>query len=161
MPEYSVDVQIDPPFAGRVAAEAIRLVALATLLQQDTGPGRAPCELTIVITGDDAIQELNQRFLGHDRPTDVLSFPDDTRGPYANLPGLPVYLGDVIMSFPRAEAQAAEAGHTVEAELQLLAVHGVLHLLGHDDLHPEARAAMWTAQSTILRSMSVPVSLPE
>jgi len=59
-------------------------------------------------------------------------------------------LGDVILSYPRAEEQAAEAGHSALDELQLLTVHGVLHLLGYDDQEETARAEMWAAQEAIL-----------
>ena len=69
-------------------------------------------------------------------------------------------MGDVIISFPRAEAQAAEAGHDVEVELQLLVVHGVLHLLGYDDVTEEQRARMWNAQAEILHTLGVEANLP-
>jgi probable rRNA maturation factor len=90
-----------------------------------------------------------------DAPTDVLAFPNETRGPFVSAPGYPRYLGDVIISFPRAASQATEVGHPTEAELQLLAVHGVLHLLGYDDEAKEERAQMWKAQSEILRILGV------
>jgi probable rRNA maturation factor len=60
------------------------------------------------------------------------------------------YLGDIILSFPRARAQAAAAGHAVEAELNLLVVHGVLHLLGHDHAGRADKARMWEAQEDVL-----------
>jgi probable rRNA maturation factor len=161
VPDYSISVQVDEPFQDSVAAEAVRRAALATLLHQEDSAHSGPGELTVVITGDDQIQELNRRFLGHDRPTDVLAFADDTRGPFAALPGLPRYLGDVIISCPRAAAQATEAGHAAQAELQLLVVHGVLHLLGHDDREPRLRAAMWAAQAAILQALGVQANLPE
>ena len=161
MSRYSIEVQIEEPVAGQVEAEPLRRAALATLIHQEGRSGGGPCELTVVISDDDTLRELNRRFRGHDEPTDVLAFQDDTRGPFASLHGLPRYLGDIVISYPRAEAQAAEAGHTPLAELQLLVVHGVLHLLGHDDAEPEARAAMWQAQAAILRALGVELNLPE
>jgi probable rRNA maturation factor len=95
-----------------------------------------------------------------DAPTDVLAFPDATRGPFVAAPGLPRYLGDVIVSFPRASAQAAEAGHDTQADLQLLVVHGMLHLLGYDDVTDEQRARMWDAQSEILQALGVEAHPP-
>ena len=71
------------------------------------------------------------------------------------------YLGDVVISLPRAEAQAAEVGHDRHAELQLLVVHGVLHLLGYDDTGVEQRAQMWAAQAEILQDLGVEVHLPK
>jgi probable rRNA maturation factor len=70
-------------------------------------------------------------------------------------------LGDVIISFPRAKAQAAEAGNELSAELQLLVVHGVLHLLGYDDQAPPERARMWRAQQIVLDDLGVEVHLPD
>ena len=142
--------------------DVLRRAALATLIhQQQERDAQAKYELAVVITDDDALQELNRRFRGVDAPTDVLAFPNDTRGPFVEVPGLPYYLGDIVISFHRAEAQAAEAGHSVEAELQLLVVHGVLHLLGHDDTEPEPRAVMWAAQAAILKALKVHVNLPD
>ena len=159
---YTIEVLIDEPFQAQVAPDILRRAALATVIQQqEERSNREQCELTLAITSDDALRDLNRRFVGLDAPTDVLAFPDDTRGPFAALPGVPRYLGDVIISFPRAEAQAAAAGHTVEAELQLLIIHGVLHLLGHDDMEPEPRGAMWAAQATILHALGVQVNLPD
>jgi probable rRNA maturation factor len=112
------------------------------------------------VTDDSALHELNLRHRHVDAPTDVLAFPDDIAGPFVAAPGLRRYLGDVIISFQRAEAQAAAAGHDVRAELQLLVVHGVLHLLGHDDLAEEQRAQMWVAQAQILQTLGVEVHPP-
>ena len=119
-----------------------------------------PCELAVVVTGDETLHELNLRHRNVDGPTDVLAFPDETRGPFVAAPGLPRYLGDVIISFHRAEAQASMTGHDVRAELQLLVVHGVLHLLGYDDLAEDQRAQMWAVQAQILQVLGVDVHLP-
>lgn len=140
-----------------VDPEVLRRAALATLLHQ-----RSPVvEVAVVVSDDASLRELNRRFRGIDEATDVLAFPNETRGPFVGAPGLPRYLGDVVISYPRAEAQAAEAGHAVEAELQLLVVHGVLHLLGHDDQSAQERAEMWAAQKAILEALGVEVNLPE
>jgi len=135
----------------------LRQAAMATLLHQNT----PSVEVAIVISDDESLQELNRRFRGVDAPTDVLAFPDDTRGPFVGAPGLPRYLGDIVISYPRAVEQAAEAGHSVEAELQLLVVHGVLHLLGYDDQSEPERARMWTAQAAVLKALGVEIDLPE
>jgi len=155
---HVIEVQTDEPFQAQVAPEALHQAALATLVHQGQEDA---CELAVVVTDDEALRELNRRHLGVDAPTDVLAFPDETRGPFVGAPGFPRYLGDVIISFPRAAAQAAELGHHVEAELQLLVVHGVLHLLGYDDATDEERKRMWEAQAEILRALRVEVHLPE
>lgn len=85
----------------------------------------------------DEMAELNQAHMGKSGPTDVLSFPlDDGDGPELDLPGLVPHIGDLVLCPAVAEAQAAAHAGTVEAELHLLVIHGVLHLLGHD--HSEA-----------------------
>ncbi|MBE9507985.1 MAG: rRNA maturation RNase YbeY [Chloroflexi bacterium] len=155
--EAQIEVQIDEQFQTRASPEPLRQAALATLTRQQV---EGVCELTVVVTGDDVLHDLNRRHRDVDAPTDVLAFPDATRGPFVAAPGLPRYLGDVIVSFPRASAQAAEAGHDTQAELQLLVVHGVLHLLGYDDVTEEQRARMWDAQSEILQALGVEAHPP-
>jgi probable rRNA maturation factor len=154
---HSIEVQIDEQFQSRVQPETLHRAALATLAHQQV---EEPCELAVVVTDDEALHELNLRHRNVDAPTDVLAFPNKTREPFVSAPDLPCYLGDVIVSFPRAEAQAAEAGHATQAELQLLVVHGVLHLLGHGDLTAEQRRDMWAVQAEILQSLGVELHLP-
>ena len=158
MANHTIETQIDEEYQNQVAEEPLRQAALTALefARQDE-----PCELALVVTSDDALRELNSRFLGVDRPTDVLAFPDDTRGPFVGAPGHPRYLGDVVVSVARAQAQADEASHDPEAELQLLVVHGVLHLLGYDDEAEDDRSAMWSAQQDILKRLGVSIQLPE
>ena len=108
-----------------------------------------------MITDDSGIQSLNRDFLGYDTPTDVLAFSaleDD--GPFVSAPEAGGYLGDVIVSYPRAVAQAQEHGHSPEQELNLLVVHGILHLLGYDHADDEAKAAMWARHDAILDGLS-------
>jgi len=110
--------------------------------------------LSVVITDDDEIQSLNRQFRGIDAPTDVLSFSDDaSNASFVVGTAEPPYLGDVILSYPRAAEQAAEQGHGVDDELRLLIVHGVLHLLGYDHATPKEEAAMWSRQDSILMAL--------
>jgi len=113
-------------------------------------------DLTLVLTDDAKIHELNQQFLGIDAPTDVLSFPGGDTDPDTQT----LYLGDVIISYPRALAQAKAGGHPVEAELQLLTVHGALHLLGYDHGTLQEQAAMWKIQAEILTRLGCPIHGP-
>jgi probable rRNA maturation factor len=74
---------------------------------------------------------------------------------FISAPEAQNYLGDVVISFPTAERQAAAVGHSLIDELCLLTVHGVLHLLGYDHASPEEEADMWARQAQILASLSV------
>src|SRR5512140_2578059 len=103
-------------------------------------------ELSIILSDDTRLHELNLNYLGVDAPTDVLSFPASETDPETGAR----YLGDILISIPRAQSQADAAGHPLDSEVQLLVVHGVLHLLGHDHAEPEEKARMWNAQSEIL-----------
>lgn len=108
-------------------------------------------DLSIVLTDDARLQGLNREYLGIDAPTDVLSFPASETDPETGAH----YIGDILLSIPRAQAQADAAGHALESEVQLLVVHGVLHLLGHDHAEPEEKARMWKAQAEILKSLGL------
>src|SRR5215212_4591830 len=108
-------------------------------------------ELSIILTDDARLHELNLNYLGVDAPTDVLSFPASETDPETGAR----YIGDILISMPRAQAQAEVAGHPLEAELQLLVVHGILHLLGHDHAQPEEKARMWKDQADILENLGL------
>lgn len=108
-------------------------------------------ELSIILTNDARLHELNLNYLGVDAPTDVLSFPASETDPETGAH----YIGDILISMPRAQEQANTAGHALESEVQLLVVHGVLHLLGHDHAEAEEKARMWKAQAEILASLGL------
>ncbi|MGZ9221293.1 MAG: rRNA maturation RNase YbeY [Anaerolineales bacterium] len=108
-------------------------------------------ELTIVLTEDARLHELNRDYLGVDAPTDVLSFPASETDPETGAR----YIGDILISIPQARAQADAAGHPLESEVQLLVVHGVLHLLGHDHAGIKEKAHMWKAQAEILERIGL------
>ncbi len=118
--------------------------AASQALQHQSAPVMA--DLTIVLTDDNQLHELNQQWMGVDAPTDVLSFPSDEIDPESGNH----YLGDILVSIQRAVEQARIAGHPAESEIQLLIVHGVLHLLGHDHAADEEKTRMWSAQAEIL-----------
>lgn len=149
----NIDLQIDPEFRARVPLQRIVQVVEATLRHGGVSHG----EVTLVVAGDDLLQQLNHTYREIDAPTDVLSFPahDDTEDqpPFVSAPEALNYLGDVVISFPTAERQAGAAGHSVADELCLLAVHGVLHLLGYDHTSAEEEADMWARQAQILASL--------
>jgi probable rRNA maturation factor len=143
--------QIDERYQSQVGEPLLVRAAQASLAQQS-----APVngELTIVVSGDEEIRVYNRQYLDNDVPTDVLSFPGDEIDPETGA----IYLGDIIISYPRALAQSQAGQHTLENELELLVVHGVLHLLGHDHAEADEKAAMWSAQAAILQSLGNPLA---
>ena len=107
----------------------------ARRLLQKVGKGRA--EVSLLLTDDNTIHEMNRAYRGYDKPTDVLSFAqEETAGDMPALPALPgqpALLGDVVISVETAVRQAQKHGVSLEQELALLTVHGILHLLGYED----------------------------
>ena len=127
------------------------LLERAARITLDLESAPIDADLTIVLTDDAQLHELNLEYLGVDAPTDVLSFPASESDPETGLP----YLGDILISIPRAEQQAQAAGHSVEAEVQLLVVHGTLHLLGHDHAEAEEKTRMWNAQAEVMSRLGL------
>lgn len=109
--------------------------------------GLPEVELSIVLCSDPFIHQLNQSYRGVDAPTDVLSFAMGD-GEDADLN--PDVLGDVVISLDTADRQAQEHGHPLDTELQVLLVHGLLHLLGFDHEEPEERAEMQGREAELL-----------
>ena len=140
--------QIAARYVDLIKPARLKQAAHAALDQQRV---TARVELTIVIAGNAQLRQLNRQFRHIDAPTDVLSF---------NAADETAYLGDVIISYPQAKAQARAGGHPIEAELQLLVVHGVLHLLGHDHATAAEKAQMWSAQAAALRSIRAAITEP-
>lgn len=145
-------VEVDGQFAERVNTQQLSNAAKTTLEHQGVP---AETDLTLVVTDDDHLHRLNQQYLEIDAPTDVLAFPGGDIDPDTGAP----YLGDVIISYPRAREQAIQAGHPIHEELALLVVHGVLHLLGHDHYEVLEKDRMWAHQSEILSALGIPNDL--
>lgn len=106
-------------------------------------------EFTCLVTTDAELQRLNRTFRRKDYATDVLSFPADRECAAADR-----YLGDIAISWQRAQEQAAEFGHAIETEIQVLMLHGVLHLLGLD--HETDGGRMARAESRWRRAFGLP-----
>lgn len=124
-----------------------RIRQSAALLQREVAQERA---FSCYLTNDAELQRLNLQFLGHDYPTDVLSFPSGAgEGD----------LGELAISVPRAAAQAEEQGHSVEQEIEILMLHGLLHLLGMD--HETDRGQMRRTETRWRRKLGYPAGLIE
>jgi rRNA maturation RNase YbeY len=114
------------------------------------GLGYLPaCSITILLADDSLLADLNRRFRKISRATDVLSFASGEPDPETGI----LHLGDVVVSAPRAAAQARAAGCSFEQEMLMLIVHGTLHLFGYDHDTPARKRAMWTEQNRILESI--------
>lgn len=123
---------------------------LARLAQYVLADRRVPdaMELLVLCVDLDVIAELNARHMGVQGPTDVLAFPIDFPG--ETSPGEPALLGDVVLCPEVAAAQARHDGRSLEAEVELLLVHGILHLLGHDHAEPKERDRMFGLTDQLL-----------
>lgn len=122
-----------------------RIKTLLTTLLRRLGQPNA--ELSVLFAGDHVVRTLNRQYRGKDRTTDVLSFAL-REGPFANLQ--PEFLGDIIISVPVAAKQAREAGHSLAREIELLLVHGLLHLLGYDHERGPAEARKMRRKERLL-----------
>ncbi len=145
-----MDLEIDVQASMGVPQDLVSVVetaVAATLRSQNQFQAALSC----LLTDDAAIQEMNRNFRGEDKPTDVLSFPAGDA-----MPGMPAaYLGDIAISVPYAHRQAVQAGHSLADEIQLLAVHGVLHVLGFDHGNPVEKEQMWAAQTAVLTQLGL------
>ena len=113
-----------------VSSGGVRVAGLVPWLRR-VAPARARGGMTIAVVPDARVRALNRQFRKKDTPTDVLSFPSDERG----------YLGDVVIATGVARRQARDAGHSLQTELRVLALHGLLHLLGYDHERDNGRMA--------------------
>lgn len=139
---------LDSPLLERAAQYTLDMIPS---LHADLPPALSSANITIVLTDDRQLHELNHDFLDVDSPTDVLSFPSLETDPETNE----LYLGDILISIPRAKQQAESAGHPLEAEVQLLVVHGTLHLLGYDHATDEEKSVMWNEQAKVLERLGL------
>jgi probable rRNA maturation factor len=136
-------------------ASGVDLDGLKVVLQTAARTLKLPDDTVTVVTltGDEQLREYNRRYRGLDEPTDVLAFaareePTDPR--FQAPPGTQDWLGDIVISLPRAREQAREAGHPINDEVRLLAVHGLLHLRGYDHAEPSEEVAMTALTNRIL-----------
>jgi probable rRNA maturation factor len=121
--DSSLRIEILLPAAVRAPGLAAWLTAVA--------PAKARGSVTVAVVPDARVRALNRQYRKKDQPTDVLSFPAEEQG----------ILGDIVIALGVARRQAREAGHTLQTELRILALHGLLHLLGYDHEHDDGQMA--------------------
>jgi probable rRNA maturation factor len=130
---------------------------IEAVLTADNAPPNV--EISLLLTGQERIQELNRDYRGKDQPTDVLSFSmseqklEDDPVAFIGPPDGLIHLGEVIISYPQALIQAEESRHSIKQELATLIVHGVLHIQGYDHEKAEIEPAMKAKESQILNSL--------
>ncbi len=145
--EHAVDVTVEQAFDAKVEIEPLIALARQVLVSEGVEQGAA---LSVLITDDETIRDLNQRFRDVDEPTDVLSFGLESSEAFATPQGSRRQLGEVVISFPTASRQAEEAAHAVDRELLHLLAHGILHILGYDHETPVETQEMHTKEEALL-----------
>lgn len=109
--------------------------------------------VTLVFTNNWMIRKLNNKYRHIDSPTDVLSFGADE-----TIPTNEKYLGDIVISMPRAIRQARQHHHSIKSEIILLIVHGTLHLLGYDHMDEKSKKVMWKKQEAALLNLGISIT---
>ncbi len=137
--DISLEVVVEAP---KLDVDALRNLAVRVMSGENIEAGTC---LAILVVSDEEIREMNHQFLGHDEPTDVLSFPDEADEFVQGLSEEQL-LGDIAISLPTATRQAADVGHSLDAELAHLLTHGILHLCGYDHVDNPAEEARMRAR---------------
>ena len=158
--EYETDKPLDVDYE-KVANDII-----PAALDYEKCPYEA--EVNLILTDNDAIQEINRDYRQIDRPTDVLSFPmidfekesdfshvEDAVEDYFNPETGELILGDIVISVERAKMQAEEYGHSLKREICFLTAHSMLHLFGYDHMEDEERIEMERRQEQILQDLGI------
>lgn len=145
---YQIQVQNEQGYD--IEVRRLQVAAQTVLEQHEIDAGSS---MTIVITGNNAVRNLNKLHRRVDAPTDVLSFPADPLPPELAEEG--AYLGDIIIAHDYALAQAQRLEHDFHESLALLVIHGVLHLLGYDHVIAPQKAKMWAAQARALQALGL------
>lgn len=150
-----IEVSAEEKFRGLVDEDWASRIAQGVLKAEGIAP---PYEVSLVFTDSDTVQRLNRDYRGVDAPTDVIAFhmlsQKETSPAFILPPDGVTRLGEVIISYPQAVEQAKEQGHSVNKELALLIIHGILHLLGYDHEKPEEEAKMRAREKELLEKVS-------
>ena len=142
-----MNIELTELINSTIQTNRIIEVAEFSLLKMGVHPDS---ELSISLVDEKEMSSLHMRWLDESGPTDVLSFPMDELKPFSASSG-PGMLGDIVLCPEYAIPQAKRAGHSIQEELELLTIHGVLHLLGFDHREIEEKTVMFSRQDEILR----------
>ncbi len=151
-----INVLFDEGLEGCLEASWLESVTEKVLVAQGAD---SRAELGLVIVGQERVHQLNLSYLGKDEPTDVLAFamlpeqPGEDLAPFVAPPDGIQHLGEVIIAYPQAVIQAEEHRHSVEREIAILIIHGVLHLLGYEHDTPELEREMRAREAETLSSI--------
>lgn len=142
-----IDIEVEDAAwtAALPDAEALTLAAALAALAQDGADGEG---VTILLTDDETVRDLNARFRRQDKPTNVLSFPAPANPEH--------FLGDIALAYGVCAREAAEQGKPIGHHLQHLVAHGVLHLLGYDHIGDAEAEAMEDLERIVLAGLGVP-----
>ena len=150
-----VDTIISPELPRERLAEMTKRIVSFVL--KISGKDDQDSEVSVLFTDDSMIAELNQQYRGLPEATDVLSFPMldmESQVDSVKIPDIPNMLGDIVISLETARRQASAKGHHVDKEVEILLVHGTLHLIGFDHEEPGEEAVMWAQQEKILKALN-------
>ncbi len=159
MSTMEIDILFDEGFEDCLDNKWLRGIIEAALTAESAVDN---IEMSLLITGQERIHQLNKEYRGKDKPTDVLSFAMQDELPSEDGEDLSIImppdgikqLGEVIISFPQAVIQAQEHNHSIKKEVAILTIHGVLHLLGYDHIEDDEADIMEAREKTILESVA-------
>jgi len=150
-----IGISVEEEFRELVDEDWAKKIAQRVLKAEGVAP---PYEVSLVFTDSEVVQKLNRDYRGVDEPTDVLAFymlpQKEADSPFALPPDGVTRLGEVIISYPQAAEQAKEQGYSVDKELTLLIIHGILHLLGYDHEQPEEEVKMRAREKELLEEIA-------
>jgi len=150
-----IGISVEEEFRGLVEENWAKKIAQQVLKAEGIA---SPYEVSLVFTDSETVQKLNRDYRGVDEPTDVLAFymlpQKEADSSFALPPDGVTRLGEVIISYPQAAEQAKEQGHSLEKELALLIIHGILHLLGYDHEKPEDESRMRAREKELLEEIA-------
>lgn len=150
MGRESLTVRVEGLSALPRAARRPALVAAAVRRAFALEKSKRRGEVAVIFVSRAKMRVLNRQYLGHDYDTDVIAFPHEVP---PGVPAAEAPLGDIVISGWMARRSAAELGHSTLFEALTLAAHGALHLLGHDDHAPRAKARMFRRQDQVLAGL--------
>jgi probable rRNA maturation factor len=141
----TISIHFEESLSPILDPELLKMAIQSTLEHHD----RLDVDVTLQLTDDRNMRQLNHAYRGIDASTDVLAFIQEFVDPETDRR----YLGDIIISVQTAQSQAVENQHSLDKECALLTIHGTLHLLGYDHHDPEEQEKMWTIQDKILNDL--------